>query len=41
MPWYFTKQPNIESKDVRGINDLWNIGVVGLQLHLAEVAASL
>jgi peptide/nickel transport system substrate-binding protein len=26
VPWFFTKQPNIESKDVRGINDLWNIG---------------
>jgi peptide/nickel transport system substrate-binding protein len=26
VPWYFTKQPNIESKDVRGINDLWDLG---------------
>jgi peptide/nickel transport system substrate-binding protein len=26
VPWAFDKQPNIESKDVRGINDLWNIG---------------
>ncbi len=26
IPWAFDKQPNIESKDVRGINDLWNIG---------------
>jgi peptide/nickel transport system substrate-binding protein len=26
VPWVFDKQANIESKDVRGINDLWNIG---------------
>jgi hypothetical protein len=26
VPWYFTIQPNLEAKDVRGINDLWNIG---------------
>ena len=26
VPWVFDIQPNIESKDVRGINDLWNIG---------------
>jgi peptide/nickel transport system substrate-binding protein len=26
VPWDFSKQPNVESKDVRGINDLWNIG---------------
>jgi peptide/nickel transport system substrate-binding protein len=26
VPWYFTKQPNIEGKGVRGINDLWDIG---------------
>ena len=26
VPWVFDKQPNIESKGVRGINDLWNIG---------------
>jgi peptide/nickel transport system substrate-binding protein len=26
VPWFFTKQPNIEAKDVRGINDIWNIG---------------
>jgi peptide/nickel transport system substrate-binding protein len=24
VPWYFTKQPAIESKDVRGIVQLWN-----------------
>jgi peptide/nickel transport system substrate-binding protein len=26
VPWVFDKQANIESKDVRGINDLWDIG---------------
>jgi peptide/nickel transport system substrate-binding protein len=26
VPWVFDKQANIASKDVRGINDLWNIG---------------
>jgi peptide/nickel transport system substrate-binding protein len=26
VPWSFNNQPNIESKDVRGINDLWDIG---------------
>jgi peptide/nickel transport system substrate-binding protein len=26
VPWYFTIQPNLEAKNVRGINDLWNIG---------------
>jgi peptide/nickel transport system substrate-binding protein len=26
VPWVFDKQANIESKDVRGINDLWNEG---------------
>jgi peptide/nickel transport system substrate-binding protein len=26
VPWVFDKQANIESADVRGINDLWNIG---------------
>ncbi len=26
VPWVFDKQANIESKDVNGINDLWNIG---------------
>jgi peptide/nickel transport system substrate-binding protein len=26
VPWQFSKYPNIESKDVRGINDLWNLG---------------
>ncbi len=26
VPWSFDKQPNIESADVRGINDLWNTG---------------
>jgi peptide/nickel transport system substrate-binding protein len=26
VPWVFDKQANIEAKDVRGINDLWNIG---------------
>jgi peptide/nickel transport system substrate-binding protein len=26
VPWDFTLQANIEAKDVRGINDLWNIG---------------
>ena len=26
VPFYFTKQPNIESKNVRGISDLWNVG---------------
>lgn len=26
VPWVFDKQPNIESKDVHGINDLWNEG---------------
>jgi peptide/nickel transport system substrate-binding protein len=26
VPWYFTIQPNLKSADVRGINDLWNIG---------------
>ena len=37
IPWAFSKQPNIESSDVRGINDVWN-GELGLLLHLAEVA---
>ena len=27
VPGYFSNQPQIESKDVRGINDLWNIGI--------------
>ncbi len=26
VPYYFTIQPNLKSADVRGINDLWNIG---------------
>ena len=26
IPWAFTKQPLIESSDVRGINDVWNGG---------------
>ena len=26
IPWVFDKQANIESKDVNGINQLWNIG---------------
>jgi hypothetical protein len=26
VPWVNDKQANIESKDVRGINDLWDIG---------------
>ena len=26
IPWIFDNQPNIESADVRGINDLWNTG---------------
>jgi peptide/nickel transport system substrate-binding protein len=26
VPYYFTNQPNVESKNVRGINDLWNVG---------------
>jgi hypothetical protein len=26
VPWYFTIQPNLEAANVRGINDLWNIG---------------
>ena len=26
VPWTFDKQPNIEAKDVHGINDLWNEG---------------
>jgi peptide/nickel transport system substrate-binding protein len=26
VPWVFDKQANIESKDVNGINQLWNIG---------------
>ena len=26
VPWVFDRQPNIESKGVRGINQLWNIG---------------
>ena len=26
VPFTFSKQPNVESKDVRGINDLWNVG---------------
>jgi peptide/nickel transport system substrate-binding protein len=27
IPWAFTNQPVIRSRDVRGINDLWNVGV--------------
>ncbi len=26
IPWVFSKEPNIESRDVRGINDLWDVG---------------
>ena len=26
IPGYFSTQPNIESNDVNGVNDLWNIG---------------
>jgi peptide/nickel transport system substrate-binding protein len=26
VPYYFTIQPNLKAADVRGINDLWNIG---------------
>ena len=26
VPWIFDKQPNIESANVRGINDLWDVG---------------
>jgi peptide/nickel transport system substrate-binding protein len=26
IPWIFDDQPNIESADVRGINDLWDVG---------------
>jgi len=27
VPYLFNKQPLIEARDVRGINDLWNVGV--------------
>jgi peptide/nickel transport system substrate-binding protein len=27
IPGYFADQPNIESKDVNGVNDLWMIGI--------------
>jgi hypothetical protein len=27
IPWAFTDQPMIRARDVRGINDLWNLGV--------------
>jgi peptide/nickel transport system substrate-binding protein len=27
IPLEFDNQPNIESKDVAGVNDLWNVGV--------------
>jgi peptide/nickel transport system substrate-binding protein len=26
IPWIFDDQPNIESANVRGINDLWDVG---------------
>jgi peptide/nickel transport system substrate-binding protein len=26
VPYLFNKQPMIEARDVRGINDLWNVG---------------
>jgi hypothetical protein len=26
VPYIFDNQPNIESGDVRGINDLWDVG---------------
>ncbi len=26
VPWMFVRQPNIESRDVRGVNDLWSGG---------------
>jgi hypothetical protein len=26
IPWQFSKATHLESKDVRGINDLWNAG---------------
>ena len=38
IPFDWAKHPNIESKDVAGVGDIWNQGVVGLQLHVAEVA---
>lgn len=40
VPEEFDNQPNIESKDVAGVNDLWNGGDVGLRLHVAEVEVS-
>jgi hypothetical protein len=27
VPYLFNKQPTIESRNVRGINDLWNAGL--------------
>ncbi|HUO69212.1 MAG TPA: hypothetical protein VMU39_00425 [Solirubrobacteraceae bacterium] len=26
IPWEFIKNPTIKSRDVRGVNDLWNAG---------------
>ena len=36
IPEDFDNQPNVESKDVAGVNDLWNDRDVGPGLHVAE-----
>ena len=41
VPWAFDKQPNIESKDVRGDQRAVEHRLVGLQLHVAEVEHAL
>ena len=37
VPEDFDNEANIESKDVAGVNQLWNEGDLGPGLHLAEV----
>ena len=37
IPFDWDKQGNIEGSEVDGVGDLWDVGRVGLQLHVAEV----
>ena len=39
IPFDWDKQPNIESKDVAGVGDLWNTGQWDYSYHLVEVDA--
>ena len=40
VPEDFDNQANIESKDVAGVNELWNTGTWDLRFHVAEEPVS-